>query len=67
LAGKAAADELDRREVFRSDLADILESPRLGEVPGEDCPAVGVELDLPGDPHPRAFEAEVEAADAREE
>jgi hypothetical protein len=67
LAGEAAADEVDRREVSRTDLADILEAPGCGEVPGEDRPAVGVELDLPGDLHPGAFETEVEAADTREE
>jgi hypothetical protein len=67
LAGEAAADEVDRREVFRADLADVLEAPRFGEVTGEDRPAVGVELDLPSDPHPGTFEAEIEAADAREE
>jgi hypothetical protein len=67
LAGEAAADEVDRREVFRTDVADVFVAPRFGEVVGEDSPAVGVELDLPGDPHPGPLEAEVEAADAREE
>jgi hypothetical protein len=67
LAGEAAADEVDPREISRADLADIIEAPGRGEVPGEDCSAVGVELDLPGDSHPGAFETEVEAADAREE
>jgi hypothetical protein len=36
-------------------------------VAGEDGAAVGLLLDLPGDAHPRPLEAEVEAADAREE
>jgi hypothetical protein len=67
LTGESAADDVDRREVFRADLADVLVAPRLGEVLGEDRSAVGVELDLPGDLHPRAFEPEVEAADSREE
>jgi hypothetical protein len=67
LAGEAAADEIDRREVRRPDLAHVLEALRLGEVPREDRPAVGVELDLPGDPHAGAFETEVEATDSREE
>ncbi len=67
MAGEAAADEVDRREVLRADLADVLEAAGFGEATGEDRPAVGVELDLPGDPHPGALEAEVEAADAREE
>jgi hypothetical protein len=67
LAGEAAADEVDRRKACRADLADVLEALRFGEVAGEDRSAVGVELDLPGDPHPGAFEAEVEAADSREE
>jgi hypothetical protein len=47
LAGEAAADEVDRREVLRADLADVLEALGFGEVAGEDRPAVGVELDLP--------------------
>jgi hypothetical protein len=67
LAGEAAADDVDRLEVDRPDLADVFEAPRLGEAPGEDRPAVGVDLDLPSDPHPGSFEAEVEAADTREE
>jgi hypothetical protein len=67
LAGEAAADEVDRREVFRADLADVFVAARFGEVPREDSPAVGVKLDLPVDPHPCPREAEVEAADAREE
>jgi hypothetical protein len=67
LAGEAAADEVDRGEVSRPDLVDVLEALGFGEVPGEDGPAVGVELDLPGDAHPGPLEAEVEAADAREE
>jgi hypothetical protein len=67
LAGEAAADEVDRREVPRADLADVPEAPRLGEVAREDRLAMGIELDLPGDPHPGPFEAEVEAADSREE
>jgi hypothetical protein len=67
LAGEATADEVDRREVLRSDPADVLESLRSWEVALEDRPAVGVLLDLPCDPHPAALEAEVEPADAREE
>jgi hypothetical protein len=67
LAGKAAADEIDGCEGRRPDLADVLVATRFGEVPREDRPAVGVELDLPGDPHPGPLEAEVEAADSREE
>lgn len=67
MAGEAAADEIDGREAPGADLAHVLEALRFGEVPREDRPAVGVELDLPGDPHPRPFEAEVEAADSREE
>jgi hypothetical protein len=66
LAGEPAADEVDRREVLAG-FPDVLVALRLGEVPREDRPAVGVELDLPCDPHPGALEAEVEAADAREE
>ncbi|HEY0391464.1 MAG TPA: hypothetical protein VGC63_07135 [Solirubrobacterales bacterium] len=67
MAGEAAADEVDRREAFRPDLADVFVAARFGEVAREDRSAIGVELDLPGDPHPRRFEAEVEAADTREE
>jgi len=67
LTGEAAADEVDRREAPRPDLADVLEALGFGEVAREDRPAVGVELDLPVDPHPGPFEPEVEAADAREE
>jgi hypothetical protein len=67
LAGESAADEVDRREVLGADFPDVLVALRFGEVAGEDRSAVGVELDLPGDPHPGALEAEVEAADAREE
>lgn len=67
MAGEATADEVDRREVSGADLADILEAPGRGEVPGENRSAVGVELDLPVDLHPGAFEAEVKAADTREE
>jgi hypothetical protein len=67
LAGEAAADEVDRVEVVRADLSDVLESARLREVPGENSPAVRLLLDLPGGPHPASLEAEVEAADPREE
>jgi len=67
LAGEAAADEVDGAEALRADLADVFEALGFGEVPREDRPAVGVELDLPGDAHPCPFEPEVEAADAREE
>jgi hypothetical protein len=67
LAGEAAADEVDRREVLRADLADVLEALGLGEVSPEDREAVRVLLDLPRDAHPRALESEVEAADTREE
>lgn len=67
MTGEAAAEEVDRREVLGADLADVLEAPRFGEVPREDRPAVGVLLDLPGDAHPGSLEAEVKAADSREE
>ncbi|HKB50994.1 MAG TPA: hypothetical protein VKC63_06150 [Solirubrobacterales bacterium] len=67
LAGEAAADEIDGVELAGSDLPHVLESGGVGEVPGEDGPAEGVELDLPGDAHPRSLEAEVESADSRKE
>lgn len=67
MAGESAADEVDRREVLGADLSDVLVALGLGEVPREDRPAVGVLLDLPGDAHPGALEAEIEAADSREE
>lgn len=67
LTGEAAADEVDRREVLRADLADVFEALRLGEVAREDGPAVGVLLDLPERRHSAAVEAELEAADPREE
>jgi hypothetical protein len=47
LAGEAAADEVNRGEVAGADLSHVLESLGVGEVPGEDGPAVGVLLDLP--------------------
>jgi hypothetical protein len=67
LTGEAAADEIDRFEVVRADLSDVLESRGVREVAREDRLTVGVLLDLPGDPHPGPLEAEVEAADSREE
>jgi hypothetical protein len=67
LAREAAADEIDRREAGAADPAHVLEALRLREVAREDRPAVGIELDLPGDPHTGSLEAEVEAADSREE
>ena len=67
LAGEATAEDVDRGERPRPDLADVLQPARAGEVPREDAPAPRVELDLPGDLEPRPLEAEVEAADPREE
>jgi hypothetical protein len=67
LTGEAAAEEVDRVELAGSDLSHVLESDGVGEAPGEDGPAEGVELDLPGDAHPGALEAEVETADSGEE
>jgi hypothetical protein len=67
LAGEAAADEIDGVELTGADLAHVLESDGVREVPGEDCPAVGVLLDLPGDLHPRPLEAELESPDAGKE
>jgi hypothetical protein len=67
LAGEAAADEIDGVELAGSDRLHVLEPGGGGKVPGEDASAEGIELDLPGDAHPRPLEAEVESADARKE
>jgi hypothetical protein len=67
LTGEAAADEVDRVEVVDPDLSHVLVSGGAGEVTGEDGSAVGVELDLPVDPHPGPLEAEVESADPGKE
>jgi hypothetical protein len=67
LTGEPAADEIDGVELAGSDLSHVLEPGGVGEVLGEDGSAVGVLLDLPGDAHPGALEAELEPADAGEE
>jgi len=67
LAREPAADEVDRRELLRADLADVFEALGLGEVAREDRTAVGILLDLPERRHSAALETELEAADPREE
>jgi len=67
LAREAAADEINDPELLRADLPNVAESLSAGEVSGEDGPAVGILLDLPGDAHPGPLEAEVEPADTGKE
>ena len=67
LARKASAENIDPCRDLCANNADVLESPGVGEVPLEDCEAVGVDLDLPEGSHPCAFEPKVEPSDAGEE
>lgn len=67
LAGEASADEVDGGEVMGANLSDILESLGVGEVLSEDGSTVGIDLDLPSDPHAGSLEAESKAADPFEE
>lgn len=83
LAGEPAADEVDGLEALvaattcghaqhsvRSvgvDSADVFVSTNSGPMFGEDSLAVRVDLDLPDDFEPGAFEAKVESADPTEE
>lgn len=66
MAGEAAAEHVDWFGVMK--LRDVGMDGHVGPVLREDALAVGVLLAEPGGAEPaRAFEAEVEATDAREQ
>jgi hypothetical protein len=68
LAGEAATDEVDGREVLRRAVMDISEALDVRPVRSEDALAEGVAFDLPDDTEaPGPFETEVEASEAREQ
>jgi len=66
LAGETAADEIDWLEVVTADVPDVGESWDIRPPLSEDFVAEGVALHLPRSLEPRPFEAEVDAAYARE-
>jgi hypothetical protein len=67
LAGIARRDEINGLKARSVDMPDVAIFGYAGPVFRQHLPAVVIDLDLPLANHPRALEAQVEAADAREQ
>ena len=67
LAGEAAGQDADGREVGAVDEADVAVLRDARPVPAQDAAALGIRLDLPGAPEPGPLQAKVEPADAAEQ